>query len=696
VKLFDLDWREFFACLPAWEGVSLAARRAFLAVKPSEVVAAASLGAHREALVAAGLVAPVGDGRRLQVLPPARPFLRALRAMHRHPLFDGPAGEQVLGSYLAEHFTHEEQEAFGRTVNRYGRLASAREIGQRSWLDGFLAADDPQAWAYQRSSNRGGPSSELWKLLGVPAIAAGTRALVRLLVDSDGPIPARDLPERAEARPEELAPALLAALRFAVVFAGLRQADLEPLFGVWPEIHARAHRPRVPPPQPVQPREVFPEALGLGDLTTVLAALAAAPARLRQNDHRLFVHDRREIEQRLQPAPALAEEQIGLSPEVRVELALVNLHGLRFIGDQGRRHDRLGATKTGLAWLGRPDAERLRALLDSARRSLRAERRPGGWRPTGLGFWPRRLGYLGEEDHAALVAPLARAFLAAGEGVFVSTTGFLSYQAREENPLPDLLADGSRSSYWYLPPDEQQLERGWLDLLRYFLMERLVAFGGARLGHAGADGFCFALTSAGSYLLGAADDFTWSSPAVPDGQVVVQPNFEIVFLGPSPAAEAVAGRFAERIAAGGERVGTLYRLTRDAVFAAASTGATAEQAVDALAGLSSRPLPANVERQLGDWFGACRTVRAAPTLLLRCPDPETAARVRAALGRGADLLGDTAVAAPGDRLTAAVRNKLRKAGIFLEKPPEPEDEALVDDLEDLAGFDDDLDDDIPY
>jgi hypothetical protein len=696
VKLFDLDWREFFACLPAWEGAALPARRAFLGVKPSEVVSAGSLGAHREALTAAGLVAPVGDdGRRIQVEPSARPFLRALRAMHRHPLFEKAAGEGDLVSYLTEHFTREEQDAFGRTINRYGGLATAREIGRRAWIDDFLAEPDGRAWAYARSPNRGGPSNDLWKLLAVPATADRVRALVRLLLESAGPIPARELPERAGAALAELAPALLAALRFALVFAGLRTADLEPLFGIWPEIHARIHRPRLPPPQPVEPLETLPEALGLADLTTVLAALAAAPARLRQNDGRLFVHDRRQIEQRLQPMPVAVVEQIGLTPEVRIDLALDNLRALRFTTERGRLRTRLGATKAGLDWLGRPDAERLRALLDAARRTRRRERRPGGWRGD-FDFWPRRLGYLDDEDHAALVEPLARAFLAAGEGVFVTSAGFLNYHAREVNPLPDLLAGGRRRHHWNLHPDEEQLETGWLNLLRFFLMERLVAFGGARLGHAGADGFCFALTSAGSYLLGAAEDFTFSGPATGDGQVVVQPNFEIVFLGPSPAAEAVAGRFAQRLAAGGERVGTLYRLTRDAAFTAAGTGATAEQAVAALAGLSSRPLPANVERQLGDWFGACRTVRAARTLVLRCPDAETAARVRAALGRGAEPLGDTAVAAPGDRLTAAVRTKLRKAGIFVEEPPEPEDEAWVDDLEDLGGFDDDLDEDIPY
>ncbi len=693
MKLFDLDWRQFFAYLPAWERLPRAARQAFLVLKPSEVVAAATPGAQRETLVAAGLVAPVGDGRRIQVLPPARAFLRALRAMFRHPVFDGSADERALHSYLTEHFTHEELDALGHYRSHYGGRVTTREIGQRGWLDGFLAAADVQVWARERTSDRGGPSSEVWQLLGAPAIAARTRALVRLLLESDGPIPARDLPARAAVLPKDLGPALLGALRFALVFAGLRTADLEPLFGIWPEIHARVHRPRVPPPRPVQPLEVFPEAPGLGDLTTVLAALAAEPARLRQHDGSLYVRRRREIEERLQPAPALAEEQIGLGPEVRVELALTNLRGLRFVSPRLGRHSRLAASKAGLEWLGRPDAERLRVVLDQARRSPQKERRAGGWQP-GFDFWPRRLGYLGDEDHAALVAPLTRAFLAAGEGVFVPTAGFLSYHVQEANPLPSLLAGGRRRSSWYYqPPDERQLERGWLDLLRFFLMERLVAFGGARLGHAAADGFCFALTSAGSYLLGAAGEFTWSAAAAADGQVVVQPNFEIVFLGPSPAAEAVAGRFAQRIAAGGSRVGTLYRLTRDAAFAAASTGANAEQAVAALAGLSSRPLPANVERQLGDWFGACRTVRAAPTLLLRCPDPETAGRVRAALGKGAELLGDRAVAAPGERLTGAVRTKLRKAGIFVEEPPAPEEDAWLDDLEALEDLDDD---DLPY
>ena len=85
------------------------------------------------------------------------------------------------------------------------------------------------------------------------------------------------------------------------------------------------------------------------------------------------------------------------------------------------------------------------------------------------------------------------------------------------------------------------------------------------------DRISFRLTDVGRYILGLAGDFSYRPEKSAGGEIVVQPNFEIVFLSPSPLAEAMLARFAERLpsAARGRRgIGALFKITRAAIYAA--------------------------------------------------------------------------------------------------------------------------------
>ena len=75
---------------------------------------------------------------------------------------------------------------------------------------------------------------------------------------------------------------------------------------------------------------------------------------------------------------------------------------------------------------------------------------------------------------------------------------------------------------------------------------------------------------------------------------MVQPNFDVVFLAPSPATEVVISRFAERK---GRRVGVLFQITKQSIFIAASAGLAAKQAIESLRRVCANELPANVERE---------------------------------------------------------------------------------------------------
>jgi hypothetical protein len=142
---------------------------------------------------------------------------------------------------------------------------------------------------------------------------------------------------------------------------------------------------------------------------------------------------------------------------------------------------------------------------------------------------------------------------------------------------------------------------------------------------------------------------------------VVQPNFEIVFLGPDLAAEVALAPFAERC---GRNVGTLFRLTRPRTILAASRGATAEAVLSTLAKCSSGPVPQNVVEEVKTWFGACRSLAVRHSTLLQASDAESALKAKQLLGPECGQLSATLLEWPEPALPPKLVNKLREQGLF--------------------------------
>ena len=74
-------------------------------------------------------------------------------------------------------------------------------------------------------------------------------------------------------------------------------------------------------------------------------------------------------------------------------------------------------------------------------------------------------------------------------------------------------------------------------MLESVLRFRLIPLGGARLGRGGNGRASFQITDIGRYLLGIASaSFDYGHDV--EAEVIVQPNFEIVFLARAPQLEA--------------------------------------------------------------------------------------------------------------------------------------------------------------
>lgn len=177
-----------------------------------------------------------------------------------------------------------------------------------------------------------------------------------------------------------------------------------------------------------------------------------------------------------------------------------------------------------------------------------------------------------------------------------------------------------------------------------------------------AGNILFRLSSAGRCFFGLEHELEYGQP-LQDARVVVQPNFEIVFLHPNLSAEIDFTPFAERCSQG---VGTLFRLTQRQTLRAAEEGLTVEAVLDTLEKHASSPVPANVRAELQAWFGSCRTLATRRAILLETSDAETALRVQKLLGPKAALLGKTLIEWPGANLDPKLRRKLAGHGIFIQ------------------------------
>jgi len=663
LKLFDIDWADgFLARLAAWGEVPLAGRRAFLKLKPSQSAKATVLGDALPSLVEAGLVQTHLEGAKVSVAQEARPFSRVMRAMDRHRLHDVPS-RQAMEAYIADHLTHDERATL--LSNRYWGYRSWRDLvivaSSVEWIGGFLEAKSAEAWEERALE---------WEQAGyfaMPGSFEKTKKLVRALVERGSPLAFSELRRAVSGiGPRLLGACIGAAFRYLLLFPALRRENLEPVIGAWPAVIDRMKRAPAKRPSAVAPEQTFRASFLADDVTAFLVACAAEPLRLRVNDHQLFSRARERVAGGFVPFPPWVETVVRLAPPERADAALACCRAMKLaLGTEIDGKPFVTATPEGLEWLALSSKERLKALVD---RVKAIDFRDFYSRTAGDFAFPPlahefSLDRRGEFD---LPAAVGRAFAGVADRGFVPLKPFLSYQAERANPLVKAAGKGRRREIrigWrYVEPTREELEGLWMELLAGYLRMRLIPLGGVELGLDGEGGHCFALTSVGRYVLGVSDDFDHAEEQT--GELVVQPNFEVVFMSPSPRAEAEIGRFSERTGAG---VGAVFRITQGSVFAAAGAGLTADGVIETLRGFAAKAVPANVEREVRGWFDRCRRVSISPATLIRCPDSETAARVVAAAGnRRIVPVSDTVLELRDTARKADLLRRLRAQGLFVD------------------------------
>lgn len=668
MKLFDVQWNAVLRELPRFSMLSLEARRVLLeALKTSGYAPGAQFGAQRDEIIASGIPKFDAEKNRLLLTEEHRELLKVLRAMGRHPVFDDPSIPALI-SYLQEHFTTDDVSHLGTSTAgaSYGHVnafALAPRVAFGDWPGDLLVAKsdaDVLAWG----TARGIPPTTIDGLAQLRALQALAR---KLLAETQAvplsvwytKLPARDRPAFASA--------LYLGLRTAVLFAGLRSSDLEPMIGLWPTAAQELTRPPAIKPATVVPVEQFEAAIMMEDMTAVLATVVASPIRVRANDMSVFARAQVEISARLVPVPEWAAPMVHGPYQSRVDAAASALEWRKCVRVQPQQHPELAATATGVKWLALSPHDRLATLLDPMRAS-KARNPRGAYEAQGDdgGFFPYSMPYHREPKAVQLRDALTKTFLELGDSFYLLEP-FLDYSARSANPFfavsREVMNDLERQIYFGGVDPRAGFLSLWRNAMSGFLFARLLAFGGATLGRVQSGAICFAITNIGRYLLGATDQFAYGAAGVAD--IVVQPNFDVVFLGAAPSLEATLARVAERV---GVAPGLVFRITRASVMRAAESGLTTEAVLATLRDASSKPVPQNVQREIAGWMSAVRRAQLRVMQVIDCGNDETANRVVALLGAKAKRLTSSVIELPTATPSArtALIKKLRAGGVFVD------------------------------
>ena len=623
-------------------------------MQPSELY---TVVRRREArpLIDGGWLAPAG-GDHYELPRRRRHFHRVLRTLGRVPVLDryGEGNRQVLIDYLGEHYAVRDCTALGRSGAVTERAEIAGEMDREEWVRDFLQGQGPgsaPAGAAQR-----------WRR-APPAAVAAARKLIETVIEHEAPVALADLlasPEDADAG--WLRSGLAFGCKEALLLVCL-DGDSRPFVGVWraPSSAAAGVAPAQVPQ--FDGRPLFCRPLLIDDMVTLLVEATAAPPRLKADRVSMFARARDSIGGALAALPGWIRVDEGpLARDVRVSMAASHARQLGLASATGERGKDLSlvVTERGRRWLTGSAADRLKQVLDAVCDESDGGEDDAETCEVGLDYLPYdpNLEYAWVTDVDCRRA-IVDAFRSIADADAVDLDRFLHRDCRRHNPLHAL------SVLPYVA--DEDVDQHWSSAVLAFFNRRLIALGAVALGPLTDGQLGFRLTSVGRYLLGETEQFELDAPDE-TGDVLVQPNFEIVFLAPSLDAQLHARGIAEPTTAlqGPESIGTLFVLSRESVQRAVSAGQDAEQVVTSLREMSKHPLPENVERQVVAWAAEVRWIEVRPAVVVECGDAETAARVLAAAGKGGRELSATTVELlAGTRLTAAQRKKLMAAGIFV-------------------------------
>ena len=125
MKLFEIDWQDFFQRLPVWQRLSPPARLAFAKMQPSQLQPLAKFNGEHHLLMESGFMTLERGGKKLRVNKDCWPFAATIRLMVNDDLLGNP-GHAAMHKYVTYQLEVEQREALCREHGT-GPLANGRD-----------------------------------------------------------------------------------------------------------------------------------------------------------------------------------------------------------------------------------------------------------------------------------------------------------------------------------------------------------------------------------------------------------------------------------------------------------------------------------------------------------------------------------------------------------------------------------------
>jgi len=402
----------------------------------------------------------------------------------------------------------------------------------------------------------------------------------------------------------------------------------------------------------------------LEDMVVVLMRCMSDPPRLKADHVSFLKKDEDKLAAKLISIPDHISAIFPLSGKDRLAEAVRFLFNLRLATKAGMssKNMNLVISELGHKWLNSPTDKKLELIIvglcEARAKGDLAYINTFKFASAPIPLMVKRSVYNPDQD-------LVDAYSSLEPAAFYTLDEFLTHQVKQNNPLVNVMKESGRASitigHDHFIRSDAELEVIWADYLKAFAVNRLFALGCISFGYTGGGAIAVSLSSAGQFMIGQCSEFSYAAGGS-DKVAIVQPDFDIIFLAPSPAIESKFTPFAERIASG---IGVLFKLTRKSVMHAASVEMGPDGVISILNEHSMQPIPENVEKEIRGWFGQCKYVEARETYLVKCPDNATLMRVLEVAGTEVSVVSDVVLELRDVKRKLPFLKLLRENGIFL-------------------------------
>ena len=524
----------------------------------------------------------------------------------------------------------------------------------------------------------------LTHLLSSVVVCRYVSTLLQRLIDHDGVMPLdlwMHLPENKSPNLAwDLARAVRALVLHMIVVIDYDTENACLRVGFWPgvlqkylKVHNAENAVSLVVPEPL---EVFTHTAFASDLAVVLADAYSQEMLVKANSsNELFAA----VAKRMQPEFEKFPEWVTPTETYTVDIRLsVILDFALFMGLLKRKEspkNQLVITDAGVEMLKANQSERIQKIINLLREGERSQSRYESLQK--WDFSSNLTEFYNTRSYQRAInidQALCTVWAEMPKNAWVKADEWLDYVSWRRNPIELTLGKGVNCGYIgdesyyrnYITISVDAVGDRILPWMYRFLCLRLIYLGGVDCGRDAQQNLLIRMNDIGRFYINQNPTLL-KIPEAESGRVVLQPNFELVFLGPNRMARATFGKFAEKISSPHE-TGTLFRLTKASVqnyLSAEQESVTVDAILDHLREFCGDSLPANVVAEMRAWASAQRTYFARPAIVLFLPDKVTTTLAHGILKRSY-IANDTTLLLH-EAVTTEQRKRLAKVGIFPSK-----------------------------